>query len=192
MSGLLQTQMKQKVWTVANFFSFARILVSPVIYYSLSTGNRWLSFFVILFGGFSDVADGFIARKLNQVSEFGAKLDSFADFIYYGCFLFVFWVVYASESKVYEMLMVLSIIFLACAYVITFFRFKKFASFHLLSMKFSAFIAYAAIIYSLLFNLNLVFIKISLIAWFIACFETFVASILIKKIVYNLKSVFLR
>lgn len=183
--------MKQKFWTVANFFSFTRILLSPIIYYALSAGNWPLSFFVILFGGLTDIADGFIARKLNQTSEFGAKLDSFADFIYYSCFLFVFWIIYASESAFYENLMFLSVALLVCAYAVTFFRFKKFASFHLLSMKLSAFLAYGTIIYSLLFSLNLIFIKIALVTWFVACLETFFSSLLIKKIKYNAKSVLL-
>ena len=37
---------------------------------------------IYLFCGFSDMADGFIARKTNTESETGAKLDSTADIIF--------------------------------------------------------------------------------------------------------------
>lgn len=33
--------------------------------------------------GFTDVLDGYIARKMGQATEFGAKLDSAADLVYY-------------------------------------------------------------------------------------------------------------
>lgn len=35
-----------------------------------------------LFAGLSDMIDGFLARKLGVTSEFGARLDSVADFIF--------------------------------------------------------------------------------------------------------------
>lgn len=42
------------------------------------------AFFIIYtICGFSDVLDGWIARKTNSISEFGAKLDSIADLLFY-------------------------------------------------------------------------------------------------------------
>lgn len=35
-----------------------------------------------LLGGLSDAIDGMVARKLGQASDFGAKLDTIADFIF--------------------------------------------------------------------------------------------------------------
>ncbi|HAM63458.1 MAG TPA: CDP-alcohol phosphatidyltransferase [Erysipelotrichaceae bacterium] len=37
--------------------------------------------FIFIVCGFTDVLDGWIARKMNVISEIGAKLDSFADFM---------------------------------------------------------------------------------------------------------------
>ena len=39
-------------------------------------------YIVYLFCGFSDMIDGSIARKTNSSSEFGAKLDTVADFLF--------------------------------------------------------------------------------------------------------------
>lgn len=40
------------------------------------------SFYMLyIFAGFTDMIDGFVARKTNTVSEFGSKLDTVADFI---------------------------------------------------------------------------------------------------------------
>lgn len=37
---------------------------------------------VYLTAGLTDMADGAIARRTNSVSEFGTKLDTFADFVF--------------------------------------------------------------------------------------------------------------
>ena len=40
-------------------------------------------FIVYTFCGFTDILDGFLARRLNLSSELGAKLDSIADLLFY-------------------------------------------------------------------------------------------------------------
>ncbi len=47
-----------------------------------------VAFFIIYtLAGISDVLDGFIARHFKATSEFGTKLDSIADFLFYGVML---------------------------------------------------------------------------------------------------------
>ena len=40
-------------------------------------------FIIYTLCGFSDILDGWVARKTNSISEFGAKLDSVADLLFY-------------------------------------------------------------------------------------------------------------
>ncbi len=49
--------------------------------------------FLIIYGlcGFSDVLDGILARKLKAMSEFGAKLDSVADLMFYTVMVIKVW-----------------------------------------------------------------------------------------------------
>ena len=42
---------------------------------------------VYTFGGLTDAVDGTVARKLKLESEFGAKLDSVADLLFYAVML---------------------------------------------------------------------------------------------------------
>ena len=53
--------------------------LAPVLLVLAWNGQSTL--FVVLFAGalISDMADGYLARRLNQVSDLGAKLDSWAD-----------------------------------------------------------------------------------------------------------------
>lgn len=61
----------------ANFITSLRIVFAFVIVFAEPSSKAfWICYFC---GGFTDLMDGFIARKLNQQSSAGAKLDSIAD-----------------------------------------------------------------------------------------------------------------
>jgi len=65
---------------IANIFTVSRIIFSlPLLFISLS--SAWF-YVVYLFCGFTDMIDGTIARKTGAVSEFGARLDTVADFLF--------------------------------------------------------------------------------------------------------------
>ena len=65
--------------TLANYVTLARIALIPlVILFLLGRVNGLAAvFFLVL--SFSDAIDGYIARRLNQVSELGKILDPIAD-----------------------------------------------------------------------------------------------------------------
>lgn len=64
-----------------NLISTLRIICSCVL--PLTTGS--LPWFLVMFFiiAISDALDGWLARKLDATSEFGAKLDSFGDLCYF-------------------------------------------------------------------------------------------------------------
>lgn len=69
----------KEILTLPNFFSFIRIfLVIPIFYYiSLNENITALIYVAIAF--ITDGLDGFLARRLNQISELGKLLDPLAD-----------------------------------------------------------------------------------------------------------------
>jgi CDP-diacylglycerol--glycerol-3-phosphate 3-phosphatidyltransferase len=72
-----------RIWTVPNLLSVLRLLGVPLFLW-LALGpeaNGW-AFLVLAFGGFSDYADGKIARRFNQTSRLGTLLDPAADRLY--------------------------------------------------------------------------------------------------------------
>jgi CDP-diacylglycerol---glycerol-3-phosphate 3-phosphatidyltransferase len=74
----------KKNLTFSNFLSFVRIIfVVPAVYFIAINRNDWLIALTIV-GMFTDWADGFFARKLNQVSDMGKILDPVADKILIG------------------------------------------------------------------------------------------------------------
>jgi cardiolipin synthase (CMP-forming) len=68
-----------RILTVPNLLSFARLAVLPLIYLDL-VGDRFVRAFVLLvvFGA-TDWLDGYIARRFDQTSRLGKLLDPLSD-----------------------------------------------------------------------------------------------------------------
>ena len=67
------------VWTIPNLLSFIRILLIPVFAYLFYNHHLLGAVIVLALSGLSDLFDGKIARRFNQVSALGKLLDPIAD-----------------------------------------------------------------------------------------------------------------
>ena len=71
---------ESRVLTIPNLVSFARLATVPVFWWLLlAEGRVALAAVLVLVVGATDWIDGFLARRLDQVSRFGAILDPVAD-----------------------------------------------------------------------------------------------------------------
>lgn len=69
-----------KDWkTIPNFLSYIRLMLIPVIAVLFVKGHLGWSIGLIALSGLTDLFDGKLARKLNQVSDLGKILDPVAD-----------------------------------------------------------------------------------------------------------------
>ncbi len=75
MSAIIKRDWK----TIPNFMCYFRILLIPVFIVLYVKGMYRSSAAVIIISWFSDVADGFVARKFNMISALGKVLDPVAD-----------------------------------------------------------------------------------------------------------------
>ncbi len=71
---------RDQILTIPNILSFFRLALIPLIVwlYVFKESPAWTAF-VILFSGFTDIVDGFIARRFNMTSDFGKAIDPLAD-----------------------------------------------------------------------------------------------------------------
>ncbi|MBT7167970.1 MAG: CDP-alcohol phosphatidyltransferase family protein, partial [Porticoccaceae bacterium] len=75
--------MSTNLLSIANILSFLRLGLVPVLVWLAASGAGVLFLWVLGISLISDALDGYLARKLNQTSEFGAKLDSWGDALTY-------------------------------------------------------------------------------------------------------------
>jgi cardiolipin synthase (CMP-forming) len=68
------------LWTIPNAFTFVRLLLLPVFLYVLfGLENRAAAAWMLGALGATDWVDGYLARRLGQVSEFGKVFDPTVD-----------------------------------------------------------------------------------------------------------------
>lgn len=74
-------RMVHKKLTLPNILSLFRIVIVPFLIFTLVKGGNYLVYSLILFviASVSDFYDGFIARRYNKESKWGAFLDPLAD-----------------------------------------------------------------------------------------------------------------
>ncbi len=65
--------------TLPNLITVGRIVLVPVVIWAITSGNMLLAFWLFVAAGISDAVDGFIAKRFNAQTEFGAYLDPLAD-----------------------------------------------------------------------------------------------------------------
>ena len=68
--------------TIPNALSVLRLLLVPVFLVLLLDQQNLAALVVLIFASATDWFDGFLARKLNQVTKLGARLDPAADRLY--------------------------------------------------------------------------------------------------------------
>jgi cardiolipin synthase len=65
--------------TIPNLITILRLIIVPLVIVMIGQENWALAFLLFVAAGLSDAIDGFIARRFNMRSEFGAYMDALAD-----------------------------------------------------------------------------------------------------------------
>lgn len=72
------------MWTISNGLSFIRLLMSLPLAYFLWTYDTTGVIVIGVAAYISDILDGYLARRLNQISEWGKIIDPIADKVFVG------------------------------------------------------------------------------------------------------------
>ena len=120
---------KTHEWNFADTVTAMRIGASFLLLF-LTLDTIWF-LVVYTFAGLTDVLDGWVARKTGSISEFGAKLDSIADMLFYGILLIrLFPVLYQIlPGEIWYAVSVIVAVRFA-SYVAAAVRYHRFASLH--------------------------------------------------------------
>ncbi len=70
---------KEKIWNVPNVLTMLRMALIPVFWYFMMGDRLYAALGVFVAASLTDVADGYIARKYDLITDFGKLMDPLAD-----------------------------------------------------------------------------------------------------------------
>lgn len=70
---------QDRVLTIPNLLSFLRLLTLPIVYWDLTSGRLGRGLAIGFVFGSTDWLDGYLARRLDQVTRIGKLLDPISD-----------------------------------------------------------------------------------------------------------------
>lgn len=126
------------MFTIPNILTVVRILGTGFLPFLKPSSTAFLVVYAVC--GVSDVLDGTAARILKKTSDFGAKLDSAADLLFYSVMFICIWKLLLAELPpiLWAALCVVLLLRLA-SYLVAFFKFHRFSSMHTYLNKLTGF-----------------------------------------------------
>lgn len=82
MAGESAGAAESRIWTIPNLLSMLRLALVPPFLVLIIVGDYVAALIVLIIASFTDLLDGYLARRLNQVTRLGQLLDPAADRLY--------------------------------------------------------------------------------------------------------------
>jgi CDP-diacylglycerol--glycerol-3-phosphate 3-phosphatidyltransferase len=139
----------REIYNLPNFVSFIRILLAPVLFYFALTDKPVWFLATLMFSGFTDVLDGFLARILNQITAMGSRLDSWGDFTIYTTMAICAWILWPDIVAEELIAYVVIVISFTSPVVVGLLKFRTITSYHTWTVKVAVVVTFVG--YILLF-----------------------------------------
>lgn len=120
----------QEQLNIPNALSAFRLLVAPVLIVLAWLDHERIFVVLLLTAFVTDALDGFIARRLNQVSDLGARLDSWGDQAIYVTIVisaFLLWYEQLMAQALFTMPVIVCLILVP---IVSLTRFRSLTSYH--------------------------------------------------------------
>lgn len=169
---------------IPNCLSITRLLLVPVLILCSYQGQEEAFLYLLAVSLLTDFFDGYLARKLGQESELGARLDSLGDFFTYGVMvlgLMWLWPDIFSEQSWF--------LYLACFFyliptITSLLKYGEFPNYHTWAAKISAVLMAPAYYLLVIFGLSWLFRIVVLFHIWVAIEELIITVMLARKF-YN-------
>lgn len=116
-------------WNIADSITLCRIVGTIVLVFLQPLSAAFFCLYALT--GVTDVLDGWIARKTKTASDFGAKLDSVADLLFYTLMLLrVFPILWSTLPGIIWYAVAAIILIRLSAYLAAAVKYRRFASVH--------------------------------------------------------------
>jgi phosphatidylglycerophosphate synthase len=125
--------------SVPNVISLSRFACTPILLMAAFAGHPDLFRWLLLICLISDIADGWIARRFNLRSEFGAKLDSRADMAVQAVGFAGMWNLHRAVVSDYRLPLLFMVAMYLTESLLARLRYGRISSFHTLLSRLAAY-----------------------------------------------------
>ena len=180
--------MVKNIYSIPNLLSLLRLALVPVLALAATLNQATLFLWLMAISLASDMIDGYFARRLHQVTELGARLDSWADMATYAVMILGLYMIWPSifiEQVIYLIAATLSYVL---PVVIALTRFGSFPSYHTWGAKLAA-VLVAPAYYLLILYDNQIFFRMVIIFHVVVALEEIAITFILKQPKTNVASI---
>ncbi|MEH6616253.1 MAG: CDP-alcohol phosphatidyltransferase family protein [Porticoccus sp.] len=166
------------VVNLPNVISAIRVALVPVLVLLAIEKKADAFLWILAFSLFTDALDGYLARRLGQVTELGARLDSWADLITYAAMLLGLTLIWPETFDRESSYVVVAFSSWIVPLLVCLVRFKCFPSYHTLAAKIAAISIAPAYFIAVIWDHSLMFRAVLLFYLWVALEQVIITSIL--------------
>ncbi|MFM7662252.1 MAG: CDP-alcohol phosphatidyltransferase family protein [Bacteroidota bacterium] len=185
----LQTQYNSR-WNLPNLISLYRLLSFPFLLYLILIKNEGLFATFLCINLVSDILDGLIARAFKLQTEFGARLDSMAD---WGTYILAFLGIYQFKMEDHKADFWLLYVFIGLIIfynLFSFIKFRRLPSLHMFSAKIGGYIQGIYFFSLFAFGYYPAIFYLAMIWGWVSSIEEIIILIYLKKLRSNVKGLY--
>ena len=162
--------MDKSIYSIPNLLSLLRIALVPVLALAAAFNQADLFLLLLAISLLSDLLDGYFARKLHQVTELGARLDSWADMATYAMMIIGLYLIWPSVFDQQFFFLMAATLSYILPVIIALFRFGSFPSYHTWGAKLAALLI-APAFYLLILNDQQLFFRLVIVFHVVVALE---------------------
>jgi len=178
----------KNIYSIPNLLSLLRLALVPVLAVAACLNEAKLFLLLLGISLLSDMLDGYFARKLHQVTEFGARLDSWADMATYAMMILglsLIWPIIFEQQLIYLVAATISYIL---PVIVALIRFSSFPSYHTWGAKLAA-VLIAPAFYLLILYDEQAFFRLVIIFHVVVAVEEIAITFMLKQPRTNVASI---
>lgn len=181
--------MRNNLYSAPNLLSLLRLILVPILITLAIYGQAELFLLLLAVSLVSDVLDGYVARKLQQTSELGARLDSWGDILTYGAMISALYLIWPPIFSAQAGFLLAAMLSFILPLLLALSRFGSYPSYHTIGAKVTAILMAPAYYLLILWDTELFFRAVILLRVLVAV-EEIAITFALKRPKSNVDSVF--
>jgi phosphatidylglycerophosphate synthase len=183
--------MLEELRKAPNLLTAVRFILVPVLWVFAFLGFREYIGLGILIGGLTDALDGFVARRMKLVSDFGSKFDSIADqFLQLSAIVWIFML----QPEVFSenpLLSLMALVTYLLSLLVGLVKFKRIANLHLYLSKVVGVFLFLFIVHTFIVGqYNKILFMLACVGFILSSAETLVLQLISNSVDEHIGSLF--